>query len=310
MTRPDHRRHVWGEAPDGTPLTFPLIRFEGGPGPHALFTGGIHGDEFEGPLALLDLARTLETLPVKGTITIIPVANTQALSSATRLSPLDSVNLARSFPGDRHGGPTARLAASLFAFLDDVDLLFDCHAGGVELCFLPVAGFYAEGAGITAATAAASRSLATATGLPDLWELPPTGGVLSNEAARRGIPVTGCEIGGRGYARPSDVALYHDAFLRTLAHAGILGSAARPSSPQPRILSGNWSLAPSSGLFRPLVALGAAVKAGETIARIEAVDGQTAVPLVAERDGIVMAERNLCRVRSGDLAILVAEVAR
>ena len=30
------------------------------PGPTALLTGGNHGDEYEGPIALFDLARTLD----------------------------------------------------------------------------------------------------------------------------------------------------------------------------------------------------------------------------------------------------------
>lgn len=85
--------------------------------------------------------------------------------------------------------------------------LIDCHSGGIELCFLSVAGFYGEGAGIGAAASAASRALAQARGLPDLWRLPATPGVLSREAAAAGLAVIGCEIGGRGAARPGDVAL-------------------------------------------------------------------------------------------------------
>jgi predicted deacylase len=302
--------HVWGHTPDGTPLSFPILRLGNGDGPHALFTGGVHGDEFEGPLALLDLARTLADVPIRGTVTIIPVVNGPALSAGTRLSPIDGINLARSFPGDRSGSTTARLAAHVFDLLDGINLLFDCHAGGVELCFLPVAGFYAEGDGVSAETAAASRALAAATGLPDLWELPATDGVLSCEAARRGICVTGCEIGGRGYARAQDIALYHEAFLRTLRHAGILEKDLPPAVTPPRILTGNWRLAPVSGLFRPLVPLGASVMSGEPIARIESADGMSVTTLAAEHDGVIMAERNLCRVRAGDLATLVAQVAQ
>jgi len=299
---------AWGRLPDGTPLAFSRIDVNGGTdGPHVVFTGGVHGDEYEGPLALLDLVRSLSRLTLRGRVTILPFVNAPALWAGTRVSPIDGVNLARIFPGTAAGTLSHRLARAVWSVVETADALVDCHAGGVELSFLPVAGFYAAGGGIDAPSAAASRSLAEATGLANLWRLPPTAGVLSCEAAKHGIAVTGCEVGGRGGARPADVALYHDAFLRVLAARGLIDPAA-PSVPAPRGLGGDWRLAPASGLFRPMAALGATVAAGETIAQIEALDGEILAVLDAPHDGVVLAERNLARVREGDLAIFVAEV--
>jgi predicted deacylase len=308
MTEVTRTEVRWGSLPDGTPLAFPRIDIGGrADGPHVAFTGGVHGDEYEGPLALLDLARTLARLPLRGRVTILPFVNAPALSAATRASPLDGANLARIFPGSAEGTLSHRLARAVWSAIETADALVDCHAGGVELAFMPVAGFYAAGGGVDAASAAASRALAEATGLPDLWRLPPTAGVLSCEAARRGIAVTGCEIGGRGGARPADVALYHDAFLRVLAARGLIDPVVA-SAPAPRVLGGVWRLAPVSGLFRPVAALGAAVKAGETVARIEALTGDILAVLDAPHGGVILAERNLARIREGDLAIFVAEV--
>jgi predicted deacylase len=220
---------------------------------------------------------------------------------------VDGANLARIFPGDPDAGPSSRLAAALFALLDGVDLLFDSHSGGVELAFLPVAGFYAEGAGVSVSAAAASRALAEATGLANLWELPPQPGVLSFEAARRGVPVTGCEVGGRGYAAPGDVALYRDAYLRVLTAHGMIPEIA-PLTRSYRLLRGNWTLSLAAGLVRPLQALGASVSAGEVVARVSTPLGEAVADLVAPTDGVIMAERNLCRIREGDLAVCVATV--
>ena len=45
---------AWGS------VMIPIAVIRNGQGPTALLTGGNHGDEYEGPLALFDLARTLE----------------------------------------------------------------------------------------------------------------------------------------------------------------------------------------------------------------------------------------------------------
>jgi len=301
--------HFWGQLPDGTGLSFPVIELGAGR-PHAVFTAGVHGDEYEGPLALHDLARALERRELAGRVTILPFVNAPALWAGTRLSPLDGVNLARIFPGDAQGGPSARLAAAVWSHVAGADALFDCHSGGSEMCFIPVAGFYGPGGGISVEAAAASRGLAEATGIVDLWHLPATPGVLSHEAARAGIAATGAEVGGRGGARPGDVAIYRAAFLRLLAHLGIVkaqGEAA-PSAVPPRVLGGDWTLAPEPGLFRVLAPLGAEVTAGTPLARIEAPGGDVLATLEAAHDGVILAERNLARVRAGDLATFVARV--
>src|ERR1700676_164675 len=40
-------------------IVLPLVWIRNGPGPVALLTAGVHGDEFEGQIALRNLARTL-----------------------------------------------------------------------------------------------------------------------------------------------------------------------------------------------------------------------------------------------------------
>ena len=101
------------------------------------------------------------------------------------------------------------------------------------------------------------------------------------------------------------MALYHDALLRALVHLGNLPEgAAPPPPPRQRVLSGDWMTAPASGLLRPLRDLGAAVRAGDSVARIEATGGDRLAVLEAPHDGVILAERNLARVshgRPGDL---------
>src|SRR5215472_6421326 len=146
-------------------------------GPFALVTAGVHGDEYEGPSAVFLLAKALKPDRVRGTVVAVPVVNPAAFTSGTRLHPEDGCNLARNFPGDANGGPTQQLAAAIFNELASrADYLIDLHSGGVEYVFLPVSGFYGE-----PVRGNPSFRAAQVFGLPALWQLPPTHGVLSCE---------------------------------------------------------------------------------------------------------------------------------
>jgi len=111
-------------------------------GPSVLVTAGVHGDEYEGPAAIAEVASWLSPLSFRGSLCMIPVANPFAFEAGTRVSPLDGINLARVFPGKKDGTPTERLAYLLFdEFASKADCVIDLHSGGVEYEFLPVAGF-------------------------------------------------------------------------------------------------------------------------------------------------------------------------
>ncbi len=60
---------AWGS------VMIPICVIGNGTGPTALLTGGNHGDEYEGPLALFDLARSLRAEDVSGRVIIVPAMN-------------------------------------------------------------------------------------------------------------------------------------------------------------------------------------------------------------------------------------------
>ena len=64
---------------------------------------GIHGDEFEGPLALQRLGRELDANDICGCLILVPSVNLPAVSNGSRFSPLDGRDLDACFPGASHG---------------------------------------------------------------------------------------------------------------------------------------------------------------------------------------------------------------
>ena len=95
-------------------IPVPMICIRGGDGPTALLTAGTHGDEYEGQIALLELAQELrqasEEGRVEGRILLLPALNRPAVLAGRRNSPLDGSNLNRVFPGRAEGTPTEMIA--------------------------------------------------------------------------------------------------------------------------------------------------------------------------------------------------------
>jgi predicted deacylase len=91
-------------------VPIPVVRIKNGRGPTILLCAGNHGDEYEGQVALLRLAREIEPQDINGRLLLFPSLNYPAVAAGRRVSPLDEGNLNRSFPGRAVGSPTEMLA--------------------------------------------------------------------------------------------------------------------------------------------------------------------------------------------------------
>src|ERR1700759_1069709 len=124
-------------------VMIPITVIRRGDGPTALLTGGNHGDEYEGPIALSKLASTLKSGEVSGRVIIVPFMNYPAFKAASRTSPVDAGNLNRSFPGKPDGSVTEKIADYFQRHLLPLaDYVLDIHAGGRTLDFLPFAAIH------------------------------------------------------------------------------------------------------------------------------------------------------------------------
>jgi predicted deacylase len=268
-----------------------------------VITAGIHGDEYEGPAAAARLAGALTPDAVRGSVVLVPVANPLAWHAGLRVTPEDGKNLARTFPGDPRGAITERLAAALFAWINQADYLIDLHSGGVEYRFAPLAGFYGDPVAENASFQAARRF-----GLPWVWQLPETPGVLSCELHRRGRTAIGCEYLGGGQLAPEGVEAYVQGVLSCLAAWGLLPGG-QPLPPGGVAVRGDWILAAAAGLFEAEARLGDAVRAGQRLGTISSERGQPWETLVTPHAGTVIAQRSKAYIRKGDWAVLVTSDA-
>lgn len=65
-------------------IMIPITVMKNGIGPTVLLTGGNHGDEYEGPIALTKLANQLDIETVRGRIIILPFMNYPAFKKIGR----------------------------------------------------------------------------------------------------------------------------------------------------------------------------------------------------------------------------------
>ncbi len=119
-------------------VMIPMTIIANGQGPTVLVMGGNHGDEYQGQIAARKLARELTPDMINGRLILIPSLNFPAARAATRLSPLDGMNLNRAFPGHPEGSVTSQIAHYLTTVLFPLsDVVIDIHSGGRSMEFVP-----------------------------------------------------------------------------------------------------------------------------------------------------------------------------
>lgn len=99
--------------------------------PHVLITAGIHGGEATGIWVARELIKWLEGQKLRGSVTVLPVANPAAYRKLTRCSPYDELDLNRIFPGEPEGTPSMVLANNIWEHAKGADFIVDLHCCGI-----------------------------------------------------------------------------------------------------------------------------------------------------------------------------------
>jgi N-alpha-acetyl-L-2,4-diaminobutyrate deacetylase len=295
---------AWGS------VMIPIAVIRNGAGPTALLTGGNHGDEYEGPIALFDLARTLDPGKVSGTVIIVPAMNYPAFRAGTRTSPIDKGNMNRSFPGRPDGTVTEKIADYFQReLLPRADLVFDFHSGGKTLDFVPFCAAHILPDKDQEAKAFAAVEAFSAPFSMKMLEID-TVGMYDTAAEEMGKVFVTTELGGGGTSRAETVRIAKFGVLNVLRHSGIVAGAVEK---QPTrwldMPSGDcFSFAEDEGMIEPLVDLGEPVEAGQAVARIYPVGRTGAAPaeIKAKMSGILAARHFPGLVKAGDCVSVTA----
>lgn len=295
---------AWGS------VMIPVCVVRNGQGPTALMTGANHGDEYEGPVALFDLARTLKAEQVSGRVIIVPALNYPAFRAGTRTSPIDRGNLNRSFPGRPDGTVTEKIADYVTrTLLPLADLVLDVHSGGKTLDFLPYAAAHALPDAAQEARCFAGVAAFAAPYSMRMIEIDAVG-MYDTTAEQMGKVFVTTELGGGGTVTARSGAIARRGALNLLRHAGIVAGAPQPAQTRWLDMPSDdcFGFAETDGLIEPLKDLGDPVARGEVIARIHDIGRTGSAPAEhrAARDGVLAARHFPGLVKAGDCLAVVA----
>ncbi len=293
----------------------PVHVLRGGDGPVTLVMGAAHGDEYEAPLAIANIARRLRGHTLHGTIILIPAINLPAAMAGTRLSPLDGRNLNREFPGDPRGSVTQRMAHAITAdLIGRCDHVLDLHSGGRSLMFAPM--MYVHELPDAAQTSRALRAAACfATDHVLMTREAHADVMIDDVVERQGKLMLSSELGGSGIVTPASLATAEAGLWNVLAAFGHLpGQAVRPRERPQRIVvvpgEDSYLYAPDICIIEPRMVPGQAVAQGQIIGlqhRFDRID-DVPCPITAPHDGLIVALNGQGRVAPGDCIAVLGEV--
>jgi len=282
-------------------------------GPCVLFTGGVHGDEWEPMAALRRLRTVLPGRLIRGRVRCIPCVNEAAFALGARVAH-DGLDLARTCPGDPQGSVTQQTAWALSREIADCHYYVDLHTGGTRLQVLPLAGYMLHPDPQILET---QRRMARVFGLPLIWGTDHRLNGRSLSVARdRGIPAIYCEYLGGGGLSQAGVEAYVSGCLNLLADLGLLSQpVADPPTGQrliedPRPSAGHMQInhpAVMAGFFEPKVRLGDWVSEGTVLGVVSDVVGDQFEVVTARYAGQVIVLHTFARIEAQTSVAVILE---
>ena len=295
-------------------LWVPIVCVASGEGPTALVLGGVHGDEPEGQVAALNLARALGPQDVSGRLIVVPCLSLEASRAYTRLWP-SGANLNRSFPGSPDGPPDQQLADFVSRRLIAAsDVVVDMHSGGrTGLCLAWSEMHWVDDS--EQRRRMVEGMLAWNTDYHFVYIDIAGTGLLVGEAERQGKVVVSTELGGGGHVTAAIHRLAASGLANVLRHVGVLAGEVQTRAslglPEPTIVRAteldDYLLAPESGLFETFVDLGDRVAAGQTLGHIHFLErlDREPEPIVSTTSGVVCVIRAIASTDQGDNVFVI-----
>ncbi|HUQ94645.1 MAG TPA: succinylglutamate desuccinylase/aspartoacylase family protein [Bryobacteraceae bacterium] len=293
-------------------ILIPITVVANGAGPTVLALGGNHGDEYEGPVALMKLARAIQPSDITGRLILIPALNLPAVMAGTRLSPIDGVNLNRAFPGKYNDTVTGLIAHYLTNVLFPLaDVVMDLHGGGRSMDFIPCAHLHR-----VSDDAQFQKMLAAA----KCWGQPYVliyadiagEGLLPVQAESMGKLVVTTEMGGAGQCSPAVMRITEQGIHNVLSHVGLLAGQPAPAPQQVTVVAAtrreDYHLSPAAGIYESFFDLGETIEQGRQIGQVHFPDrfDWAPEPVIASGSGILICRRFPGGTSRGDCVAVIA----
>lgn len=292
-------------------LSIPVLAARGHePGETLVVTACVHGDEYEGILAIHRIFEAIDPARMRGTFVAVPVVTLPAFWLGSRVNPIDGRNMARTFPGEHGGTSTERVAAALLEqVLRHASLYIDLHSAGRNYHMLTLCGFVDQGK-----QAGRARQAAEQFDAPFLWAHPSISpGRTLSATIELDIPSLYAETSGGGGAAAEDVDVYARGVANLLRFLEIADLQTRTVTREAdvRRLEGSGDLdfaimGSASGLFSASARIGDTLRIGDLIGVVRSLSGTVIDEVRAKEDGLLISIRTTPRIYAGELVAALA----
>lgn len=274
----------------------------GNGGPVGVLTASVHGDE--GPWSTIAINRMLsraDASELTGTLRVVPVAHPLATEADARQTELDLLDLNNSFPGDKNGTHTQRLASLLAEqALDGSNVVLDVHGGGSWNinCFT----YRFPG----------SHELASWIRTPLICDGPDRPTSLTGYARGQGATAVWIEMGGRGEWEDERIEAVAKGLRHALGKAGVM-TPVDAEGAEPMVATAKVALATfAAGIYQPVIrerGLSSVVESGTLIGELlDPVSSQVIQQFVApyERTCLALLRPTIARIEAPGKVVAVA----
>jgi hypothetical protein len=285
-------------------------------GPTVAFVAGVHGGKVSAVRALESLQRTLGDDLIRGRVILVAPANLAGYQAGlAQISPDDSLNLNRVFPGIVCGAPTERLASRIMReIVANSDYLVDLHGSDGEEAVGRFA--YAARPAVDPTVDSLALRLAIAWGVPTIvWD---DAGPRSRETARflqtaahlSGVPAITVFEAGATREDSAATRQFMAGAMAVLADLQMVRSRPphKPPANAPRVLPRRAvTTAPAAGSWSPRVRPNQEVATGDALGTFEDATGAR-LELRATTSGVVLHQRLAGTAAPGTPLVIVGVV--
>ena len=284
------------EGRDGRTVSLPVAVINGADEGKTLYIqAASDGDELNGIGVVRRLVPQLDPRELSGTILIVGIANYFGFIHGEHRNPIDDTKLNRTYPGDREGASSERLAAATFEAATRADLVLDLHQGSTSRMINEVR----VRCGRRHRLHDECLELAKVFGCGHVLDQKGPDGQLARKAPDEGIPTVDPELGGAVGLDEESVALGVSGVFNVLTYYDFLSGQVRPQL-QTRAQGFEQYGAPAGGFVDFKADLGERVSANTPLFEVTDVFGETKATVSARSDGVFWRTRRLPQVASGE----------
>ena len=288
-------------------------------GPTVCVVAGEHPCEYPGIDAAIRIFNEITPEKLRGTLIVVPVVNVVGFDRATPyVCPLDNLNMAFQYPGDKTGTFSKVNAYYLEKVVQQANYFITLHGGEATELLIPYGIYFRTGVDKVDRE---SKAMMVAFDIEYNEERGAQGyssgqvsislesGALFIEAPKAGIPAMVAEVGsGWGACDERDVTAQVKGVMNVLKHLKMIDGSPVVEFPEKKVFNDVAELRVTrGGLYYPTVKLKDPVKQGQAIAYVKNIRGEIVETIKTPTDGFVQLYVPKHVVNTGDMVFLIGK---